>query len=73
MEQSKKQVGNIKLGEFTIGLTELELLQTLQWLEKQKSDKMKEYKVEFGTERWLDYRKSWLNQKYRILDQNGRI
>ena len=73
MELSKDKVVRIKPGEFAIALDDEDLLLSLQSVERQKNLKMKTYKVEFWTRRWLDYRQSWLLQKFRMLNQNHKL
>ena len=73
MELFKDKVVRVKPCELTIGLDDDDLTLSLKSVERQKNLKMKTYKVEFWTQRWLEYRQSWLLQKFRMLKQNNKL
>ncbi len=73
MELPENKVVRVRPCEFAIELNDEDILHSLQYIDRVKNNKMKEYKVDFWTRRWLDYRQSWLLQKFRILNQNHKL
>jgi len=73
MELSENKVVRVKPCEFAIGLDDEDIVLSLQHIDRIKNNRMKEYKVDFWTRRWLDYRQTWLIHKFRILHQNNKL
>ena len=73
MELPEKKVVRVKPTEFAIELSDEDIVLSLQHIDRVKNNRMKEYKVKFWTQRWLDYRQTWLLHKFRILHQNHKL
>ena len=74
MELSKKKMVYVRPGELTVGLSDVDVIHSLQYIDKVKTERAKQYHYEDpDTLLWLQHRTNWLTQKFRVLNQNAKL
>ena len=74
MELPKKKMVHVRPGELTVGLDDTDILHSLQYIDKVKTERAKQYHYEDpSTLLWLQHRTNWLTQKFRVLYQNDKV